>query len=233
MFSHQKQVISAMVVMSVMAPGLCLAENADSYIGSIFPTAAYYCPDKTAQANGQVLPIVQYQALYSVIGNSFGGDGRSTFALPDLRGRTLVASGQGPGLTYKYLGSRGGRESVTLTTSEMPTHTHSGSTGATVSVSLSASTSQGEKTIPSDGDYLASKKQGLFKYQPYLNGAPVPPNTVALGGVAIPSGVPVGQVSVSPAGGFDGEVYPIDLRAPLLTINYCIVIQGIYPPRPR
>lgn len=232
MFSGKQHLLFGITAAMVVS-GSALAESTEDYIGSIFPTAAVYCPRNTAQANGQLLAISGNEALYSVLGTAYGGDGRSSFGLPDLRGRTLVGAGQGPGLFPKYVGQKGGLPEITLTTAEMPRHTHTGTMSASVSVSVSASTSQGDITTPGDGDYLASKKQGLFKYAPYIPASSVSPaDTVPLGGVSIPNNVPVGQVSVSTTGGVDGQAYPIKLRAPLSVIQYCIVTKGLYPPHP-
>ena len=83
-----------------------------------------FCPQGWAEANGQLLPISQNTALFSLFGTTYGGDGMTTFALPDLRGRVPIHAGAGPGLTPRNLGSRSGTEAVTLSESQMPSHTH-------------------------------------------------------------------------------------------------------------
>ncbi|NVZ09882.1 phage tail protein [Allochromatium humboldtianum] len=98
-----------------------LACSSESYIGSVCIVAFGFCPQGYAEANGQLLPISQNTALFSLLGNYYGGDGRSNFALPDLRGRTPVHVGQGPGLAnWIELASQGGAETVTLTPSQLP-----------------------------------------------------------------------------------------------------------------
>ncbi len=86
------------------------AAGPDEYIGEIITVGFNFCPRGTAQANGQLLPISQNQALFSLYGTYYGGDGRTTFALPDLRGRTMVGEGTGAGLSPRRQGERGGTE---------------------------------------------------------------------------------------------------------------------------
>lgn len=96
----------------------------EPFIGEITMFAGNFAPRGWAFCNGQLLPIAQNQALFSILGTTYGGDGRTTFALPDLRGRVPVHAGQGPGLSTYPLGSSGGSETVTLTNAQMPNHNH-------------------------------------------------------------------------------------------------------------
>lgn len=86
--------------------------SAEPFIGEIAMFAGNYAPRGWALCDGQLLPINQYQALFSIVGTMYGGDGRSTFALPDLRGRGPIHGGQGPGLSYRTLGEKGGSETA-------------------------------------------------------------------------------------------------------------------------
>ncbi len=113
----------------------------EGMIGEIRLFGGNFAPRSWALCDGQLLPISQNSALFSILGTSFGGDGRTTFGLPDLRGRVPVHAGNGPGLTDRRLGAKGGRETVTLTVNQIPSHNHP----LTVS-SESPSTKQ-----PSDG----------------------------------------------------------------------------------
>ena len=97
---------------------------ADPYIGEIRMFAGNFAPLGWAFCNGALLPIAQYEALFSLLGTTYGGDGQTTFALPDLRGRGPIHAGQGPGLTNHPQGEQGGTETVTLTVAQMPAHTH-------------------------------------------------------------------------------------------------------------
>lgn len=96
----------------------------ETYIGTILLFAGNYAPQGFMFCNGQVLQITQNQALFAVIGVTYGGNGTTTFCLPDLRGRVPVGFGQGPGLSPVNLGQQGGVESVALTPNQMPVHTH-------------------------------------------------------------------------------------------------------------
>lgn len=100
------------------------ASAQEPFIGEIRIMPYTFCPDRWAEASGQLLAISQNQALYSLYGTTYGGDGRSTFALPDLRGRAPINHGQGPGLSNYVLGQMGGTERVTLNEAQMPSHTH-------------------------------------------------------------------------------------------------------------
>jgi len=103
-----------------MAPAPAHACGEDTYLGSICAVAAKYCPNGFMPAQGQLLSTSQNQALYYLLGNTYGGDGQTTFALPDLRGRTVTGAGNGPGLTPVPLGQRRGQEGVTLTPAQVP-----------------------------------------------------------------------------------------------------------------
>lgn len=96
----------------------------EAYIGQIIPFAGNYTIQGWARCDGQLLSIQQYSALYAVIGTTYGGDGVTNFALPDLRARVPLHSGQGPGRSNRALGSTGGQETVALSTAQMPAHGH-------------------------------------------------------------------------------------------------------------
>lgn len=108
--------------------------GSDPFLGEIMLFAGNFAPRGYAYCQGQVLSISQNTALFSILGTTYGGNGLSTFALPDLRGRTPIQTGQGPGLVQYELGEIGGQEQVTLTISNLPAHTHpigAAETGAT------------------------------------------------------------------------------------------------------
>lgn len=94
------------------------------YIGTIMPFAGNFAPAGWAKCDGSLLPIAENEALYALIGTTYGGDGQETFALPDLRGRVPLHQGQGRGLSINVIGEAGGVETVTLTTNQLPAHTH-------------------------------------------------------------------------------------------------------------
>lgn len=96
----------------------------EANLGDIKITAVTFAQRGWMECNGQLLAISQYSALFSLLGTTYGGDGRTTFALPDLRSRVPIHVGQGPGLTNYRQGQTGGRETVTLTSNELPAHSH-------------------------------------------------------------------------------------------------------------
>jgi microcystin-dependent protein len=106
------------------APAKEAAAGTDVYLGEIMWVPYTFCPRGSAEASGQLLPIATNTALFSLIGTAYGGNGRTTFALPDLRGRVAIHSGNGTGLSSYTLGQKGGEEQVTLTSDEMPAHNH-------------------------------------------------------------------------------------------------------------
>lgn len=117
----------------------------DQYLGEIRVFSGNYAPEDWAMCNGQLLPISQYQALYTLIGTTYGGDGQSTFALPDLRGRLGIHMGTNQTISYP-LGGYGGTETVTLLETQLPTHTHT----------LNAQQTQGTSTSPKDAFWASS-----------------------------------------------------------------------------
>lgn len=106
----------------IAAPQSATAQEA--YLGQIVPGGYNFCPRGSMALNGQLLPVASNSALFSLLGTIYGGDGRTTFALPDLRGRVPVHAGTGPGLSPRQLGQRGGAETVQLTVGTMPSHNH-------------------------------------------------------------------------------------------------------------
>jgi microcystin-dependent protein len=115
-------VCAAAIAATVYTPQA--SAQAEPLIGQIACFAFNFAPRGWAELNGQLLPIAQNTALFALLGTTYGGDGRTTFALPDLRGRMIMGVGSGPGLTPRILGEVGGHEHTTLSTNELPAHTH-------------------------------------------------------------------------------------------------------------
>ena len=106
---------------------LCVTPTADAqqpFIGEVVCGGWNFCPQGWAECSGQLMPIAENDALFALIGTTYGGDGQTTFALPNIQSRTMVGQGQGAGLSSKVIGETGGVESVTLTPSQIPSHTH-------------------------------------------------------------------------------------------------------------
>lgn len=175
---------------------------ADPFVAEIRIFPFNFAPKGWAFCDGQILPLSQNTALFSLLGTSYGGNGQSNFALPNLQGRLTMSQGQGPGLSPRDLGETGGQDSVTLLATEMPAHTHQlMATAATTSPSPAGnSISQGvSATNTAVPEYRSS-----------------PTNTVAMAAQA-----------VAAAGGSQ----PHNNLPPYLTMNFCIALQGVYPPR--
>lgn len=181
-----------------------------------------------AFCNGQLLPIAQNTALFALLGTTFGGDGRTTFALPDLRGRVPISSGQGPGLQNYDLGQVGGSESATLTASELPIHTHQlpahthqapAHTHQVTALTDSASTGIPTANLP------ASTPRGTTLY------APPSTNTTTMAAEMIQSGGALDTSAAAPLVQAAGGGQPFEIRDPYLTLNYCIALEGIFPSR--
>jgi microcystin-dependent protein len=119
-----RKIACAAALLATVAPGTVHAQATEPYIGEVITVPYTFCPRSYAEAAGQLLPISQNTALFALIGTFYGGNGVTTFALPDLRGRAIVHEGEGPGLSPQTIGEQSGATSVTLTTSQMPAHTH-------------------------------------------------------------------------------------------------------------
>jgi len=119
-------------------------------MGEVFLTASNFCPRGTEEADGRLLPITMNTAMYSLLGTLYGGDGRTTFALPDLRGRTAVGRGQGPGLSRVDIGNRFGTESVVLSGQNLPGHATLGN-GTPVAQALPSGGDASLKIAPAGG----------------------------------------------------------------------------------
>ena len=181
----------------------------DPFLGQVVIFAGNFPPRGWAFCEGQLLPINQNTALFSILGTIYGGDGRTTFALPDLRGRSPIGPGNGPGLPSYRQGVQGGNYQHVLTTTEMPSHTHT----ATATSQLRAERRPGNATDPT-GNILAS---GTSIYRS---------NSPAEDLVMDPGSVQTG-VTVNNTGGNQS----FDIRDPYLAIYYIIALQGVFPSR--
>jgi microcystin-dependent protein len=179
---------------------------ADPFIGEIRSFPFNFAPKGWAFCNGQLLPLSQNTALFSLLGTTYGGNGQTTFGLPDLQGRTAMGQGQGPGLTDRFLGETGGATAVTLLQTEMPSHQHTVN-GRTVATAGSADPTG---NVLSMGTWRSGSQFGVV--QAYATQAP---NSA------------MSPTAAAPAGGSQ----PHNNMMPYVTLNYCIALQGVYPPR--
>jgi microcystin-dependent protein len=178
----------------------------DPSLGEICVFGFNFCPRGFADADGRILPIVNNQSLYSLYGSTFGGDGRTSFGLPDLRGRTTVHAGSG-----MTLGGTGGAETTVLLTANMPSHTHS---AVAASLTVRAFSGAGNATTPA-GNVPASRARA--------NVYSTNPADVAMGASAITA-----SVSVSSAGAGLG----FSVRDPYLVLQHCVATVGLFPSQP-
>lgn len=171
---------------------------ADPFVAEIRIFPFNFAPKGWAFCDGQILPLSQNTALFSLLGTTYGGDGKSNFALPNLQGSAPLHPGQGPGLQLFDLGQAGGVETITLIESEIPSHTHL----------VQASDFPADRTVPDPASIMGASSGGSL----YAN----PANLVTMAFQAL-----------APAGGG----LPHNNMMPYLTLNFCIALQGVFPPR--
>lgn len=174
---------------------------ADPFVAEIRIFPFNFAPNGWAFCNGQILPISQNTALFSLLGTMYGGNGQSTFALPNLQGSAAMFHGQGPGLSLRDIGETGGSQTVTLLVTEMPLHTHT--------VNGKVAGGQPNPTNLVWGTSNATKVAANF----YAPAAPAPvamnPGALAIGGGGLPH----------------------NNLMPYNTLNFNIALQGVFPPR--
>jgi microcystin-dependent protein len=183
------------------------------YVGQINLFAFNFAPVGFLLCDGSLLPIADYDVLFVLIGTTYGGDGQTTFAVPDLRGRIPLGQGAGAGLSSRTIGEAAGAESVTLAVTHLPAHTHvidASSTTAALACKLGAGNSRSAVgTVP------AIESTGVT--MPYSSAAA----DVAMGGTIAPAS--------TPASGATGGTTPHENMQPFLVLNYCISYTGIFP----
>ena len=182
-----------------------------SYVGEIILVGFNFEPAGWAFCDGRLLPISENETLFQLIGTTYGGDGQTTFALPDLRGRIPLGAGQGPGLQNRILAEIDGSEAITLTAPQLAQHAHAiDPSGLTASLKCKAG--PGNQRTPV-GNVHAIEAAGAT--MPYSS---APANATMIGGPGAVSGV-------AEAGGIE----PHDNMQPYLTLNFCISLFGIFP----
>ena len=174
----------------------------EPFIAEIRAFGFYFSPYGWAYCNGQLMPISQYTALFSLVGTTFGGDGVSTFALPNLQGRAPMHWGNGTGLSSYAWGQPSGTEIVTLTQSQMPQHNHA------IQVAEAPSGSGEATPTPTGSTWLGDSS-----------------HTYAPGGTAPDTQLSPKAISTT------GGSQPHNNMQPYLTVNFCIALDGIYPSR--
>lgn len=232
----------------------------DAYVGSVCMTAANFCPAGTVPAYGQTLPIASNTALFSLLGTTYGGDGRTTFGIPDLRGRMPVGDGQGTGLSLVIQGKQEGSEIRTLTIANMPVHNHTTTlTGSTAQEITLSSAGTGNITAEATTVVIpgaASAVDPAAGTQYYLTGVTsaangplttTPPDVdpkknATLIGTTVKVDTSTYQpkfdnvkvkatIPTSVTVGNAGGSQSFSIIPPRLALKFCVVTNGTYPPR--
>ncbi len=183
------------------------AQASEPFIGQIIMFGGNFAIRGYAQCDGQLLPIAQNTALFSILGTTYGGDGRTTFGLPDLRGRVAVHTGNGPGIPSRNLGAKYGAATRVLTTAQMPSHTH------TATSKLRGTAAAGNVEDPT-GAVLAQEN----REDQYRNGGATPDVDMAAGSVEVTNGNTGGNQA-------------LDLNQPSQVVNFQIALVGLFPSR--
>jgi microcystin-dependent protein len=194
----------------------------EPFIALITMFGGNFSPRGWSFCQGQILSIAQNTALFSLLGTTYGGNGQTTFGLPDLRGRVPVGTGQGPGLSVINMGEMSGSPTTTLLITNMPAHNHLADASNLV-VTPSASTAAATTNIP--GSTLVPAKLPTIGGGPSatnINGYALKDNTATLA-----SGTVSGSINVGIAGGSQ----PFSIMQPYLGMNYIIAVEGIFPAR--
>jgi microcystin-dependent protein len=177
----------------------------EPFIGQIQMFGFNFPPRGWAFCDGQLLPVAQNTALFSLLGTTYGGDGRTTFALPDLRSRVAIHQGQGPGLSSRRIGERSGLENTSLNVANMPAHTHVAS-----DPQMRATANPANTTDPSNA--------ALAIAPAYNDSSPAA------------TGMDASSIE-HPQAGSAGSGTATNNMQPYLTINFCIALVGIFPSR--
>lgn len=198
-------------------------------LASIQMFGGNFAPRTFSFCTGALVAISSNSALFSLLGDAFGGDARTTFGLPDMRGRAPAGTFQGNGLQNRILGQKWGMEYETLSVSQMPQHSHGVANASgqdpIVDISITASTGLGASATPSDGDFLSSMADGRSTGQSiYGDGSG---SNVALGGVS--ASLP--NLTSSLEIGNSGLGQSFSLAQPSLATSFVICTQGLYPAR--
>jgi len=185
---------------------------ADPFLAEVKLFAGNFAPKGWAFCSGQILPIAQNQALFSLLGTTYGGNGQTTFALPDLRSRVAIGFGQGPGLTNYALGQVGGTETVTLAINQMPAHTHAFNPGT---LAINAVSGPGNTQSPANALPAADATGVTATY------------STAAADTTMAPGALVGTPTIGNTGG----AQPVPILQPYLALTYIIALVGIFPSR--
>lgn len=203
----------------------------DPYVGEIRIVGFTFAPVGWAMCNGAIVSISQNQALFALLGTTYGGNGSSTFGLPDLQGRSPVGTGNGLGLSPIVAGEKSGNESATLTINNLPSHTHTAQ--VTGGVSVSGSVSISACSAPTAGTLTSTPGPTTVLGPISAGGRPGDLYTTTAANTTLaPTNVQLSGPSPTIAIGLTGNSQPVALRNPYLGLTFIIAMQGIFPSRP-
>lgn len=200
----------------------------DGYLGEIRMFAGNFAPMNWAYCEGQTLAIADYTALFAIIGTYYGGDGRTSFALPDFRSRVPVGVGMGPGLMPYALAQRGGAESVILSHTQLPAHTHpvqataASTLSGDVEVKIPVSTEDAEGKVPTN-QFLAKSSASAYMDEKTTGSYLGAPEVTSTLDVTTNVNVEIGQAGAS---------QPLYNVQPYIGMHYIICVEGLFPQRP-
>ncbi len=206
MIGDKSSVLTAVSAIALAATALFAPQKAEAganpFLGDIVAVGETFCPRGWIAAEGQLLPIASNTALFSLLGTTYGGDGRTTFAVPDLRGRRAMGNGSGAGLTPRSEGERFGYYETTVTALQMPPHSHA----------VNANNLDGDKPGPGRKLLAAAPPNGAGSETIYSTQGP----TVQMSSQMI---------------GYTGGNQPLNIQDSFVVLRYCIATQGIFPSR--
>ncbi|WP_417799987.1 phage tail protein [Tenacibaculum sp.] len=194
----------------------------EPFLGQITMFGGNFAPRGWAFCDGQLLAISQNTALFSILGTTYGGDGRTTFALPDLRGRAPIGPRNGPGLSDYRLGQRGGVETVTLNITQMPSHNHATQNNTAADQHIQLSADAGIRSTPQAGDVPAGASFGSGISATPVNAYGPANNTVNGQTISANAGLNILNT---------GGNLPHTNVQPYLAVNYIIALVGVFPSR--
>lgn len=193
------------------------------YLGQIIQGGWNYVPRGFQSCNGALLSIQQNSALFALLGTNFGGDGQTTFGVPDLQGRSMIGSGNGAGLSPYPLGQKSGAENATLTSANLPAHIHPATFTSTSSLNVAQAPSTHQQAQGNGQSVLArSIDTSTANAVPKIYAPASTTPTVTLAGLNV-----AGTVTVGPSGGNS----PFSILSPYQVVTVCIALEGIFPSR--
>lgn len=197
-----KSLILSVVAATAIFSAPASQAGLEPFIGEVMWVGFNFCPRGYAEADGQLLAISSNTALFSLLGTTYGGDGRTNFALPDLRGRSSVHVGLGPGLSQISDGEMGGRDFVSLAVNQLPSHTHA--------ATLQGTSTSGNVDSPEGALHASKSRSGVYN------------NTAVVNANMSPSSISIANT---------GSNQPIAIRSPFLAMRACVALTGIFPSR--